>query len=42
MIDASKFTLGEVFTMQSVGNGAGEFSDIQQPSMEGYDKTGLL
>lgn len=40
IIDASKFTLGEVFTMQSVGNGAGEFSDIQQPSMEGFDKTG--
>jgi alpha-mannosidase len=41
VIDASKFTLGEVFTMQSVGNGAGEFSDIQQPTMEGYDKTGF-
>ena len=40
VIDASKFALGEVFTMQSVGNGAGEFSDIQQPTMEGYDKTG--
>ncbi len=40
IIDASKFTLGEVFTMQSVGNGAGEFKDIQQPTMEGYDKTG--
>ena len=40
VIDASKFNLGEVFTMQSVGNGAGEFSDIQQPTMEGYDKTG--
>ena len=40
IIDASKFTLGEVFTMQSVGNGAGEFADIQQPTMEGYDKTG--
>ena len=40
VIDASKFTLGEVFTMQSVGNGAGEFSDIQQPSMKGFDKTG--
>ena len=40
VIDASKFSLGEVFTMQSVGNGAGEFSDIQQPTMEGYDKTG--
>ena len=40
VIDPAKFNLGEVFTMQSVGNGAGEFSDIQQPSMEGYDKTG--
>ncbi|MBI5009249.1 MAG: alpha-mannosidase, partial [Bacteroidia bacterium] len=40
IIDAMKFTLGEVFTMQSVGNGAGEFVDIQQPTMEGYDKTG--
>lgn len=40
VIDSSKFRLGEVFTMQSVGNGAGEFSDVQQPSMEGYDKTG--
>ena len=40
VIDASKFRLGEVFTMQSVGNGAGEFADVQQPSMEGYDKTG--
>jgi alpha-mannosidase len=26
--------------MQSVGNGAGEFADVQQPTMEGYDKTG--
>jgi alpha-mannosidase len=40
VIDPSKFRLGEVFTMQSVGNGAGEFSDVQQPSMEGYDETG--
>lgn len=40
IIDPSKFKLGEVFTMQSVGNGAGEFSDIQQPTMEGFDKTG--
>jgi alpha-mannosidase len=38
--ETTKFRLGEVFTMQSVGNGAGEFSDIQQPSMEGFDKTG--
>ncbi len=26
--------------MRSVGNGAGEFDDIQQPDMEGFDKTG--
>ncbi|MBG0859170.1 MAG: alpha-mannosidase, partial [Bacteroidales bacterium] len=29
---------GDVFTMKSVGNGAGEFADIQQPEMEGFDK----
>lgn len=41
IVDPSKFTLGEVFTMQSVGNGAGEFSEVQQPTMEGFDKTGF-
>lgn len=40
VIETSKFTLGEVFTLQSVGNGAGEFSDVQQPTMQGFDKTG--
>ncbi len=40
VIDVSKFKLGEVFTMRSFGNGAGEFSEVQQPSMEGFDKTG--
>lgn len=29
---------GDVFTMKSVGNGAGEFADIQQPEMTGFDK----
>jgi alpha-mannosidase len=29
---------GDVFTLKSVGNGAGEFADIQQPEMEGFDK----
>jgi alpha-mannosidase len=33
-----KFSGGELFTMQSVGNGAGEFTDIQQPTMEGFDQ----
>lgn len=32
------FKVGDVFTMQSVGNGAGEFGDVQQPSMENFDK----
>ena len=41
LIDPSKFTAGEIFTMRSVGNGAGEFSDIQQPDMEGFDRTGI-
>ena len=40
LIDASKFKAGEVFTMRSLGNGAGEFADVQQPDMEGFDKTG--
>ena len=29
---------GDVFTMKSVGSGAGEFADIQQPAMEDFDK----
>lgn len=40
LIDSEKFVAGEVFTMHSEGNGAGEFADIQQPDMEGFDKTG--
>ncbi len=30
---------GEVFTLHSEGNGAGEFADVQQPDMEGFDRT---
>jgi len=33
-----KFLAGEIFTMQSVGNGAGEFAEVQQPAMDGFDK----
>lgn len=40
LIDSEKFAAGEVFTMASKGHGAGEFSDIQQATMEGFDKTG--
>jgi alpha-mannosidase len=34
----AKFSGGELFTMQSKGNGAGEFSDVQQPTMEDFDQ----
>ena len=38
LLDATKFLGGEVITMQSKGNGAGEFDRIQQPGMENFDK----
>jgi len=40
LINNKKFNAGEVFTLHSEGTGAGEFADIQQPDMEGYDKAG--
>jgi alpha-mannosidase len=40
LIDPAKFKAGEIFTMRSVGNGAGEFADVQQPDMVEFDKTG--
>ncbi len=41
LFDDSKFAVGDVITMHSFGNGAGEFADVQQPDMKGYDRTGL-
>ncbi|GHV61585.1 hypothetical protein FACS1894195_2340 [Bacteroidia bacterium] len=38
IFQTKKFSGAELFTMQSVGNGAGEFTDVQQPTMEGFDK----
>jgi alpha-mannosidase len=38
ILRTEKFLGFEVFTMRSVGNGAGEFGRVQQPSMEGFDK----
>ena len=38
LFDASKFAIGDVFTMQSVGNGAGEFSSVQKPDMRGFEQ----
>ncbi len=40
LIEAEFFRAGEIFTMKSEGNGAGEFDAVQQPTMEGFDKTG--
>ncbi len=40
LIDPEFFKGGEIFTMKSEGNGAGEFDAVQQPEMEGFDKTG--
>ena len=38
VLKTEKFLGGELFTMQSVGNGAGEFAEVQQPTMEGFEK----
>ena len=39
LLNTGKFLGGEVITMHSYGNGAGEFDAVQQPDMEGFDKT---
>lgn len=41
LLETGKFLGGEVTTMHSKGNGAGEFDAVQQPDMEGFDKTSL-
>ncbi len=38
ILRTEKFLGFEVFTMGSVGNGAGEFGRVQQPTMDGFDK----
>ncbi len=40
VLKTDQFMAGELFSMRSAGNGAGEFSDIQQPDMEGFEKPG--
>jgi alpha-mannosidase len=40
VLNTEKFLGFEIFTMQSVGNGAGEFGRVQQPTMEGFDRLG--
>jgi alpha-mannosidase len=41
VLETGKFLGFELFTMQSVGSGAGEFGRVQQPTMEGFDKLSL-
>jgi alpha-mannosidase len=38
LLNTARFLGFEVFTMQSVGNGAGEFGRVQQPTMENFDQ----
>ncbi|WP_431213399.1 glycoside hydrolase family 38 C-terminal domain-containing protein [Puia sp. P3] len=40
LIAPGRLLAGEVFSLQSVGNGAGEFTSVQQPTMEGFEKMG--
>jgi len=40
LLETGGFLGGELFTMQSVGEDAGEWSEPQQPTMEGFDKLG--
>lgn len=41
LIEVNNFRAGEVFTMASVGTGAGEFFSIQLPDMTGFDQVSL-
>ncbi|MDL2221156.1 glycosyl hydrolase-related protein [Parabacteroides sp. OttesenSCG-928-N08] len=38
LLYTDKFLGGEIITMKSEGNGAGEFDAVQQPTMEGFDQ----
>lgn len=38
LLKTDKFLGGEVFQLESVGNGAGEFSDVQPVTMNGFEK----
>ncbi|WP_421811346.1 glycoside hydrolase family 38 C-terminal domain-containing protein [Flagellimonas sp.] len=38
LIDPGKFKAGEIFALNSVGNGAGEFSAVQQPDTKFFDR----
>ncbi|WP_082063424.1 glycoside hydrolase family 38 N-terminal domain-containing protein [Draconibacterium sediminis] len=38
LVSESDFLFGEVFALESVGHGAGEFTRVQQPTMKGFAK----
>lgn len=42
ILRTDKFLGFEIFTMKSVGNGAGEFGRVQAPTMEGFERLGRL
>lgn len=41
LLNTEKFLGGEVISLHSKGNGAGEFDAVQQPDMEDFDKISL-
>jgi len=41
LLDTKDFLGGEVITMRSTGNGAGEFARTQMPTMEDFDRTSI-
>ncbi len=38
LLQTGKFLGGEVFQLESIGNGAGEFTDVQPTSLNGFEK----
>ncbi|WP_316801849.1 glycosyl hydrolase-related protein [Pedobacter nototheniae] len=38
LLDSQKLLGGEIFQLESIGNGAGEFSDVQPVTMNGFEK----
>jgi len=38
LLETSKLRGGELFSMHSEGHGAGEFAEVQQPDMRGFDR----
>lgn len=41
LFTTKQFKVGEIFTLQSEGNGAGEFGDVQQPFIKDFDQVSV-